>query len=76
MARWNPVKRRDFIRRLRGLGFRGPLAGGRHEIMEYQNHRLAIPSNEEYSIPQLRMLLGQVEKILAREITAQEWNDL
>jgi hypothetical protein len=27
MSRWTPCKRRDFIRRLRDLGFDGPLAG-------------------------------------------------
>lgn len=49
MSRWTPCKRRDFIRRLRALGFDGPLAGTRHSFMTYESHRLAIPSNTEYS---------------------------
>lgn len=76
MARWNPIKRRDFISRLRKLGFEGPVSGTRHEAMLYKNHRLAIPSNEEYSIPQLRMMLRQVETIIERGIDAQEWHTL
>jgi len=76
MARWNPIKRRDFIARVRKLGFEGPISGTRHEAMLYGNHRLTLPSNEEYSIPQLRMMLRQVEKIRERKIDAQEWERL
>jgi hypothetical protein len=42
--------------------------------MVYQQHRLAIPSNAEYSIPQLLMLMKEAEEIIGREITADEWN--
>lgn len=41
--------------------------------MCYGEHRLAIPSNAEYSVPQLRMLLREVESILGRAITHAEW---
>ncbi|MEH2108936.1 hypothetical protein [Nostoc sp.] len=44
--------------------------------MVYGQHRLTIPSNDEYSIPQLRMMIGEVEVILEREITLEEWNSL
>jgi hypothetical protein len=44
--------------------------------MVYGNHRLAIPSREEYSVPQLRMMIDEVEAIIGREITADEWNAL
>jgi hypothetical protein len=40
------------------------------------HHRLAIPSNSEFSIPQLRMMLREVERIIGREISADEWEDL
>lgn len=53
MSRWTPCKRREFIRRLRVLGFEGPFSGTRHQFLTYQLHRLTIPSNEEYSVPQL-----------------------
>jgi len=44
--------------------------------MVYQKQRLAIPSNEEYSIPQLRMMLRELEAILDRKISTEEWNRL
>jgi hypothetical protein len=44
--------------------------------MIFENHRLTIPSNEEYSVPQLRMMMREVNEILQREITADEWNNL
>ncbi|HHT9118267.1 MAG TPA: hypothetical protein ACFYD1_06520 [Candidatus Hypogeohydataceae bacterium YC38] len=44
--------------------------------MVYKQQRLAIPSNAEYSIPQLRMMIREIEKIIERQITAEEWNEL
>ncbi len=48
--------------------------GTRHQFMVYQQHRLAIPSAAEYSVPQLRMMVHEVEQILGRQITAEDWN--
>ena len=76
MARWMPCKRRDFIRRLRNLGFDGPYSGTRHQFMIFNQQRLAIPSNSEYSVPQLRMMVREVREIVEREITVDEWNKL
>lgn len=73
MNRWTPCKRRDFIRRLRKLGFDGPYSGTRHQFMIYQNHRLSVPSNSEYSVPQLRFMIREIEAILEREITMSDW---
>jgi hypothetical protein len=44
--------------------------------MIYKQYRLAIPSNNEFSIPQLRMMIREVEAIIEREITTEEWNRL
>ena len=44
--------------------------------MVYQQQRLAIPSNSEYSVPQLKMMLAEMGSILGRSITLQEWNEL
>ncbi|MEM1041383.1 MAG: type II toxin-antitoxin system HicA family toxin [Bacteroidota bacterium] len=44
--------------------------------MVYDRHRLAIPSNQEYSVPQLRMMLREVETLLGRRVQAAEWNSL
>ena len=76
MSRWAPCKRRIFIRRLREIGFDGPFSGTRHQFMVYGQHRLAIPSNAEYSVPQLRMIIREVEEIVGRRITVVEWNEL
>ena len=76
MSRWTPCSRREFIRRLRKLGFDGPYSGTRHQFMVYEQYRLAIPSNAEYSVPQLRMLIQEVEGILSREVAMDEWNHL
>ncbi|MDZ7342984.1 MAG: type II toxin-antitoxin system HicA family toxin, partial [candidate division KSB1 bacterium] len=63
MSRWTPCKRSDFIRRLRKLGFEGPFSGARHQFMVYEQHRLTIPSNAEFSVPQLRMMIRETEQI-------------
>src|ERR1700730_15268935 len=57
MAGWRPLKRGDFIRKLYALGFDGPYSGTRHQFMTLVSSRQTIPSNREYSVPQIRMLL-------------------
>jgi len=64
-----------FIRKLVRLGFSDPEAGARHEVMRYGSHKQIIPNNPEYSIPQLKRLLRQVEEKIGRDIS-NEWNDL
>jgi len=73
VSRWTPCKRSDFIRKLRHLGFDGPFAGSRHQFMVLSQKRLAIPSNAEYSVPQLRMMLREVQSLIGREVSAEEW---
>jgi hypothetical protein len=76
VSRWIPSKRRDFIRRLRLLGFDGPFSGTRHQFMLYEHHRLAIPAHAEYSVPQLRTMIGEVEGIIGHEVAVEDWNRL
>ena len=76
MPRWMPCKRRVFIQKLHALGFSGPLSGTRHEFMIYENCRLSIPSNLEYSVPQLKMMIREVEIILNHVIQIEEWENL
>jgi hypothetical protein len=61
---------------LRVLGFQGPFIGTRHEFLTLGVHRQTIPSNPEFSVPQLRMLIRQVESILGRKISGDEWSAL
>ncbi len=76
MSRWTPCRRREFIRRLRELGFDGPFSGTRHRFMVFREHRLTIPSNAEYSVAQLRVMIQEVEQIVGREVTLAEWTQL
>jgi hypothetical protein len=41
--------------------------------MVLSQKRLAIPSNAEYSVPQLRMMLREVQSLIGREVSAEEW---
>ncbi|MDB6123569.1 MAG: hypothetical protein JWQ71_2562 [Pedosphaera sp.] len=76
MAAWRPLKRREFIRKLRAFGFEGPFSGTRHQFMVLGQHRQTIPTNAEYSVPQVRMLLRQVEAILGRTISLNDWDSV
>ena len=76
MSRWKPCKRRIFIRKLRGLGFDGPFSGTKHQFMILSNHRLAIPSNEDYSISQVRFMLKEVESIFDKKVPLEKWDSL
>lgn len=76
MSRWKPCKRRDFIRRLKRLGFKGPFPGRRHKHMIYGRRFLSIPKYQEYSVDMLREMISEVDDIVGRKISADEWNNL
>lgn len=44
--------------------------------MVCNKHRLAIPSDAEYSIPQLRRMTKEVESMRSREVVVEECNRL
>lgn len=69
MARLTPVSHRQFVERLRELGFEGPYAGGRHPQMRRGDTTLIIPNPHEGDIGVgfLRRLLNQAG------ISRQEW---
>jgi len=76
MGKWRPCKRRDFIRKLRRLGFESPEPGGRHFYMRYGTFTFTLPNNAEYSVPQIRMLLKEVEDGIRRKISLEQWENL
>jgi len=76
MPKWSPCKRQDFIRRPRQLGFEGVFSGTTHQFMIINQNCLTLPSNAEYSVPQLRMMLREVGAILGRKIILEEWSRL
>ena len=44
MPSLKPVSRGELVRKLRGLGFKGPFPGGRHQWMRRGSLRLTIPN--------------------------------
>ncbi|KHE90324.1 MAG: hypothetical protein SCABRO_03906 [Candidatus Scalindua brodae] len=44
--------------------------------MLYGSHKQTIPSNEEFSVPQLKKLIKQVEQKINRIISLEEWQKL
>ena len=73
MARWTPCKRRDFIAKLKKLGFESPELGGGHFYMRRGTFTLTLPNNAEYSIPQIKMLLREIELGTKIKISLEEW---
>jgi len=43
------------------LGFEQPEPGGRHFYMRFGRFTLPIPSNKEFSVSQVKMLLKEIE---------------
>ena len=76
MGKWTPCKRRDFIRKLRKLGFESPEPGGGHFYMRYGSFTFTLPNNAEYSVPQVKMLIREIELGMKKKITLEEWQSL
>jgi predicted RNA binding protein YcfA (HicA-like mRNA interferase family) len=74
MPQFGPIRRKDFIRALKELGFIGPYSGGRHEFMlrESDRLRLTIPNPHKGEIG--KSLLAE----LLREagISRADWEKL
>ncbi len=64
-----PISRRELIRKLRALGFEGPLSGGKHQFMKKGRFKLHIPN------PHQRDVSGDLLRRLLRQanITEEEW---
>ncbi len=76
MPKWKPCKRRVFIKKLVKLGFNAPEPGGRHFYMRYGAKVLTIPGNDEYSVPQLKMMIKELQKLIGRIMALEEWEEL
>lgn len=44
--------------------------------MVFGQQRLTIPSNSEYSVPQLKMMIREVEEITSQKIDIEDWERL
>lgn len=76
MDKWKSCKRRDFIKKLKKLGFGSPEPGGRHFYMRHATYTLTLPNNKEYSVPQIKMLLNEIERGTGKKISIEEWEEL
>ncbi len=76
MPKWKPCKRRDFIKKLRGIGFASPEPGGSHFYMRYGIYTFTVPSNQDYSVSQVKMLLKEIERGIRKKISLDEWERL
>jgi predicted RNA binding protein YcfA (HicA-like mRNA interferase family) len=76
MPKWKPCKRRDFIKKLKRLGFASPEPGGSHFYMRYGTYTFTVPSNQEYSVLQVKTLLKEIEQGIKKEISLEEWESL
>lgn len=74
MPRLSPLKARDVIRKLRALGYLGPVAGGRHMHMYHigRDHTIPIPmhGSKDIDVPMIRTIIREAG------ITVEEWLDL
>jgi hypothetical protein len=44
--------------------------------MRYGAKVLTIPGNDEYSVPQLKMMIKELETLIGRKMTLEEWEEL
>ncbi len=44
--------------------------------MRYGTKVLTIPSNDEHSVPQLKMMIKELEKLIGSKIALEEWEEL
>ena len=64
-----PIKRKDLIARLRGLGFQPPVSGGDHQYMKGRGRKLRIPNPHKEDIGR-----GLLVRILREAgIEREEW---
>jgi len=55
------------------MGFGEPEPGGRHFYLRHGTFTLTLPNNLEYSVPQVKMLVKEVEDGIKRKISLEEW---
>lgn len=69
MARLTPVSWREFVQRMRELGFEGPLQGGKHPQMRRGQLTVIIPNPHEGDIG-----VGLLRRILQQAgVSREEW---
>ena len=44
--------------------------------MRHQAYTLTLPNNKEYSVPQIKMLINEIENGIGKKISIGEWENL
>lgn len=72
MPEFKAIKRKELIRCLKKLGFKGPFSGGKHQYMIKENMRLTIPNphQKEISVSLLMRILPQ------GKISKENWENI
>ena len=74
MSRLSALKPDEVIRRLRKLGYEGPIPGGRHSRMIHPTKHQIVPipmhKGKDVGVGLIRTILRQIG------VTPEEWNDL
>lgn len=64
MPRLHPETPRDVIRKLRRLGFEGPIGGGKHAVMRHPDTHLKLPipvhGNRDLPVGTLRAIIREL----------------
>jgi len=74
MPQFGPVRRKDFIRFLKELGFTGPYSGGKHEFMLRETDRLRLTIPNPHSGEIGKSLLAEL--LREANISRAEWEKL
>ena len=72
MPRFGPIKRDDFIRYFKQLGFDGPYSGRKHQLMIKGNLTIRLPNPHRSDIG--KELLGRV--LRQAHVSREEWEKL
>lgn len=74
MPKLSPLSSTQLIRKLRSLGFEGPIVGGRHSRMVHPEKKQIIPipihGGKDISVGLIRAIIREVG------ITPEEWLEL
>jgi predicted RNA binding protein YcfA (HicA-like mRNA interferase family) len=70
------MQAKRFHKKLKKLGFGSPEPGGRHFYMRHGTYTLTLPSNKEYSVPQIKMLINEIEHGIGNKISTEVWEHL
>ena len=72
MPRFGAIKRKEFIRYLKQLGFEGPFSGGKHQFMLKEEITLRVPNPHQSDIG--KELLSRILK--QARIDRETWEKL